>query len=347
MNDPSSAEEWLARSTALAAIGRQEDAEDAFWRAVDLRPSLIRPRLARLLDGETFNADALVRQASEAASWRRNLYIPSPTAISVAPEQPFMLHSTCAAADFLHPEFDRLVRMMGRTTVFHRKLWEWVYVLHHLFRTNAVAPGRRGLVFGVGQEMLPAILAAHGARITATDAPESIGEEWRGSSEFASGLAAMPEGPLPRETFEELVSWEACDMTAIGDHLTGFDFCWSSCCFEHLGSLRAGMDFVINSVEHCLRPGGVAVHTTEFNLSSNEHTVATGETVLYRRCDLDQLCAELTDLGHDVTPIHVAPDTLAVDGFVDVPPYAGPHLKLLLEGYVTTSVGLIIRKRSE
>ena len=36
-------------------------------------------------------------------------------------------------------------------------------------------------------------------------------------------------------------------------------------------------------------PGGVGVHTTEYNLSSNERTVEQGPTVLYRRRDLDTI----------------------------------------------------------
>ena len=161
---------------------------------------------------------------------------------------------------------------------------------------------------------------------------------------MASGLAAMPSGTLDRATFEGRVRWQICDMRDIDPALIEYDFCWSSCCFEHLGDLRAGMDFVIASVEKTLRIGGVAVHTTEFNLSSNTDTVDQGPTVIYRRQDIEHLIAELRGRGHEVDDFRLAPDSLAIDGFVDTPPYAGPHLKLQLGQYAATSVGLVIRR---
>ncbi len=35
--------------------------------------------------------------------------------------------------------------------------------------------------------------------------------------------------------------------------------------FEHIGGLEAGLDFVVNAMEF-LKPGGVAIHTTEVRL---------------------------------------------------------------------------------
>ena len=61
------------------------------------------------------------------------------------------------------------------------------------------------------------------------------------------------------EQFNRLVSFREIDMNAIPSDLRVFDFCWSLCAFEHLGSIRQGLAFVIISVA-LLRPGGVAVH---------------------------------------------------------------------------------------
>ena len=41
-----------------------------------------------------------------------------------------------------------------------------------------------------------------------------------------------------------------------------------------------------------LRPGGIAIHTTEFNVSSNDNTVADGDTVIYRKRDIEDLARE-------------------------------------------------------
>ncbi|MBA4332286.1 MAG: hypothetical protein C0414_10080 [Brevundimonas sp.] len=258
-----------------------------------------------------------------------------------------MPYSTCSSRDFFHPDFKRISGLIGIPEVFHRKYWEWVYVVHHAFRTGSVGPDKRGLVFGVGQETLPAVFASHGMRVTATDAPFEIGvgTGWQSGNEYAQALAAMPHGAMDRADFERLVEWRECDMNAIDASLVDYDFCWSSCCFEHLGDLQKGIDFVINSVEKTLKVGGVAVHTTEFNLSSNENTVTSGSTVIYRLRDIEALVQTLRDRGHTVDPVLIAPDTLVIDGYVDTPPYsAPPHLKLALEGHVSTSIGLVVRR---
>jgi hypothetical protein len=134
-------------------------------------------------------------------------------------------------------------------------------------------------------------------------------------------------------------------MNAIPADIGRFDFAWSCCCYEHLGTLEAGMRFVAESVDKCLKPGGIAVHTTELNLSSNDKTVSEGGTVIYRKRDFEELVQRLRASGHDVQPFVIAPDSHYLDGFVDVPPYTeDPHLKIELEGYVTTSAGIVVRR---
>src|SRR5438045_9280230 len=91
-------------------------------------------------------------------------------------------------------------------------------------------------------------------------------------------------------------------MTAVSSDLTGFDFCWSLCAMEHFGSLEAGARFVERSLQ-CLRPGGVAVHTTEMNISSDDRTLVDGPTVLYRKRDIESLAAGLEEVGHNVAAL--------------------------------------------
>jgi len=125
-----------------------------------------------------------------------------------------------------------------------------------------------------------------------------------------------------------------------------FDFVWSSCAFEHLGSLERGLDFVVNAMQF-LRPGGLAVHTTEFNVGSNDDTVADGGTVIYRRRDLETLASRFRADGHEVRLTFDLGD-LPNDYAADIPPHAhDPHLKLHLMGFTTTSYGLIVRRAQE
>lgn len=109
-------------------------------------------------------------------------------------------------------------------------------------------------------------------------------------------------------------------------------------------SLQAGLDFLENSLK-TLRSGGLAVHTTEYNLSSDSETVEQGGTVLYRHHDLAGLADKLRKQGHAVQPFVVGPFSSFLDNHVDVAPFLGaPHLRIRVASYVTTSAGLVIRK---
>jgi hypothetical protein len=210
-------------------------------------------------------------------------------------------------------------------------------------------PGKRGIVFGVGTEPLPSLFAKAGAEIVATDAPPDVieGAGWASTNQHADGLMAIfKEEIVNWEKFSQHVSHKYCDMNNISAELSEFDFCWSSCCYEHLGSLQQGFDFVLNSVEKTLKVGGVACHTTELNLSSNTDTVESGPTVLYRKKDIQLFAERLRSRGHYVHEIVFSNSQNAVDSFIDLPPYSNglPHIKLELDKYVVTSVGMVITR---
>ena len=69
----------------------------------------------------------------------------------------------------------------------------------------------------------------------------------------------------------------------------------------------------------CVRPGGVAVHTTEYLVSSEDATVEAGGTVFYRRRDIEALVERLRRAGHDIDMDYHLGDT-PEDLHVDVPP---------------------------
>jgi hypothetical protein len=230
----------------------------------------------------------------------------------------------------------------------HRKLWEWCYIAQALDERGFLQPGKKGLGFAVGKEPLPAAFAGFGCRIVATDLDtgEAKSRGWVATDQHGASLDAVNEDRvLDHEIFKQRVDFQFVDMNAIPASLRNgsFDFIWSSCSMEHLGSLRRGTDFVRTAME-CLRPGGMAVHTTEFNCSSADRTIESGETVLYRRRDLAALAAELREQGHTLD-LDFTLGELPADKIVDVPPYrAGTHLKLQLGEFVITSIGMIVTK---
>lgn len=260
----------------------------------------------------------------------------------------FFTSSVCTAEDFRHPEFHRWAAALREDVRYKRKLWEFVFICAHLEAAGLLAAPARGLGFGVGREKLPALFAARGCRITGTDQAldAAIAAGWAQSNQHAQGLGALNlDGLCPEPEFRERVAFSVCDMTRIDPALRGFDFCWSSCSLEHLGSIAAGAEFVRRSLD-TLKPGGLAVHTTEYNLSSNERTLDDNPgTVIFRQRDIEALVASLAAEGHSVMPVDFECVTGPVDLFVDEPPYTSDvHLRLDLAGFVSTSIGLVIEK---
>jgi hypothetical protein len=279
---------------------------------------------------------------------RDSVYFPSLDTPALAATDPFMAYSNCCNEDFKHPRYAQLCKLINDRPRWHRKQWEYIFILDQLLRADMLSPGKSGLGFGVGMEPLPSAFAMLGASVLGTDAPSEIKEKggWANSKEHSASLAQMKFPWINDDVFYERVSYRSCDMNDIDASLTGYDFTWSSCCLEHLGTLQKGLDFIENTVEKCLKVGGIAVHTTELNLSSLTETVeASDATVLYRRSDLELFVERMRARGHEANSIVVAPAAHALDFHVDVPPFSqDPHIRLKLAGYVTTSVGVVIRR---
>jgi len=253
----------------------------------------------------------------------------------------------CTAFQMQEKIYWKLCRWMKEAPKQHRKQWEFIYIIRSLDYHGALRKGARGLGFGVGVEPLTSLFAEAGCTITATDLhmEDVRSRVWSRTQQLGADLQKIFHPRLCNEArFLSNVSFRPVDMNAIPDDLTGFDFTWSSCAYEHLGSIEAGLAFFENSLK-CLKPGGLAVHTTELNLSSNDSTLDRGNTVLFRRRDFEELARRLTAQGHKVVPITFDTGDHELDRIIDLPPYSNdPHLKLALMRWVSTSFGMTVRK---
>lgn len=254
----------------------------------------------------------------------------------------------CTQGQLEDPVFLGLMEELAVSgTRLHRKLWEFGYILAVLKTSGVLRPGARGLGFGVGREPLPSLFAKYQVDVLATDAPTELDARkgWTSTGQHSADLDAVHLPKIvDRDTFLRHVAFAAVDMNDIPADLREFDFCWSACCFEHLGSLEHGLRFFENSLR-CLRPGGIAVHTTEFNLSSNDETFEHPNTSIYRRQDIERLMSRLLEAGHEVWPLNLHPGDGLADEHIDLPPYAIPHLKLELARHTCTSIGVVARRR--
>ena len=244
--------------------------------------------------------------------------------------------------------------------VFHRKLWEFAYVLQALWEHGCMESGKRGLGFGCGIEPIPSYLASHDVAVTVTDLPpdDSAKTGWHDSNQYTATLEHAYKAELvDRDRFMKYVSLNYVDMNAIPATLRDYDFCWSICALEHIGSIKRGLAFIENSL-NTLRVGGLAIHTTEYNYANDNATIDNWGTVLFQREHFNQLAERLRGSGHHVAPLDFSVGDKILDRFIDLPPYShdmtpfqhtywggnNNHIKAACDGFAVTCFGLIIKK---
>lgn len=247
--------------------------------------------------------------------------------------------------------------------IFHRKLWELCYAMQAFHNAGVLEEDKRGLGFGCGTEPLPSLMASRGVEVVVTDLDPSAQSAagWAKTGQHAQALAdAYKPYLVTKDVFDRKVSLEYVDMNAIPDHLRDFDFCWSICALEHLGSIDKGLNFVENSLD-VLKPGGMAVHTTEFNFTRDDITHDNWNPVLFQRKHFEQLCDRLQKKGHQVASLDFNVGDKPLDKFIDIPPFPhdmndylreawggkdNNHIKVSVDGIPVTCFGIIVTKQS-
>ncbi len=260
-----------------------------------------------------------------------------------------------SAAHFDEPEFLRWEAVIsGRPEPVapplpfkHRKMWEFVFILAAVQAGGQYRPGARGIGFGVGSEPLSAAFARGGAEVVATDQPVSQGRAWDSNGQLMHGLANLSHPQIiGDDELARRVTTRPVDMNELPPDLGRFDFMWSSCVIEHLGSPAHGLAFIRNAAA-LLNPGGVGVHTTELELVPRETTMDYGHCAVYRTDDLLELEQELRGDGFEVDfNLHVPMDS-PEDRFISPvdPKEPDPsHLKLVIGDSVSTSFGIVVRR---
>jgi len=213
-----------------------------------------------------------------------------------------------------------------------------------LLESGVLIPGKYGLGFGVSKEPLPSLFASFGCNITVTDqiANEETLKEW----EIVVSCKALNDRNIcSQELFDNLVEFYNVDMKNIPKSLfEKYDFIWSSWALEHIDTLQDGLDFIYSSL-NCLKPGGWAIHTTEYNISSNDHTLVSKPCV-YRRCDIEAMKKKLEKDGNYVEFIDFERGDMEFDRYIDKPPYGdSPHINLAVDDLTNaTSIIIMVRK---
>ncbi len=278
------------------------------------------------------------------------------------PKQRNLVSKPTTQADVESPWFVYWCGELHAAPIYHRKLWEFAFSLQSLFDAGMLREGARGIGFGCGEEPLASYFATKGMNVTVTDlAPEKVaGLGWAESSQHAKTIERAFHGHIvAREIFDRHVRHAFVDMNDIPAFEEKFDFCWSICALEHLGSIANGLAFIENSLR-VLKPGGIAVHTTEFNCLADRHTIDRGPTVLFQRAHFEELARRLAASGHRLLGPDFDVGNGPIDRYIDMPPYfiderwlsqaawggdnQSAHLKLSIDGFPCTCFGIVVRK---
>ncbi|TYQ26253.1 class I SAM-dependent methyltransferase [Pseudanabaena sp. UWO310] len=247
--------------------------------------------------------------------------------------------------------------------IYHRKIWELCYVPQAIYNHFGDKQELTGIGFGCGQEPLPSLFASMGWQITVTDLhPDKVkGLGWMETGQHTNMLEQVFFSTIvDKETFTQNVRLKYVDMNEIPENLhDSYDFCWSICALEHLGSINNGLNFIENSLK-VLKSGGIAVHTTEYNYTNEPETIDNWSTVIFQDRHFKDIYNRLVSEGHKVATLNFDVGSQPLDRFIDLPPYAvgegwlsketwgdsnqGAHLKLSVDGYPCTCFGLIIQK---
>ena len=213
---------------------------------------------------------------------------------------------------------------------FNRKLWEYAFILNALEMQGKL--GGKGLGFGVGAEPTIPVMLRHGAKLVVTDLDE-------GDAQARGWTPLRLDGELGPSCVRRVV-----DMNSIPSDLRDFDFVWSCGALGHIGGLEAGLRF-IEAAMNCLRPGGIAVHTTDFKYDGGAHTFESPNLSIYRQTDIEALAERLRAQGHRIY-LNLARGTDPLDELVadEGTPWES-RIREACSGHVATSVGLIIQRR--
>ena len=176
------------------------------------------------------------------------------------------LNKICDRRDWAHPAWRRALEDLGYSAEparLHRKDWEFAQGVYGLRKLHRLAPEATALGLGAGAEPILFFLAGRLRRVVATDlyAGDFSGQE------ADPRILRDPEAFAPFSYHRERLEVRRMDATAIDYAPESFDLVFSFSSLEHFGSRRAQRR-CLGEIHRVLRPGGVAVLTTEVILNA-------------------------------------------------------------------------------
>ena len=176
------------------------------------------------------------------------------------------LNKICDRSDWARPAWRQALEDLGYSpdpARVHRKEWEFAQGVYGLRKLRCLSPVAAALGLGAGAEPIIFFLAGRLRRVVATDL--YAGDFSR--HEADPRILRDPEAFAPFSYDRDRLEVRQMDATAIDYEPESFDVVFSFSSFEHFGSRRA-QRACLTGMYRVLRPGGVAVLTTEVILNT-------------------------------------------------------------------------------
>lgn len=263
------------------------------------------------------------------------------------------LSKVCDAADWFDPEIMEIVQKeLQEKPRFHRKQWEFALIFLALRKHGLLQPDKVGLCLGGGKERVLYAIARHIQRLVVTDLYETD-TTWDCAKTDDPDRFIKTDKPFPVD--DAKLQALRMDMRRLEFPDNSFDFCYSSCSFEHIGEYG---DFLqhLQEVHRVLKEGGVYVFTTELHFGNE--TIEDAHNFIFSPDYLRDLIAasplapdqqpEVSLAAHRANlPLPSNVKHLTFDGKNHLGAalmQEYPHLLLLRGKYPFTSISLILRK---
>ena len=176
-----------------------------------------------------------------------------------------ILSKICDTADWFDNEFNSIViNELKEQPRLHRKQWEFAMIFLALRKLGFLEADKTGLSMGGGTERVLYSIAKHVKKLFVTDLYDE-------NTSWDCARTLNPDdlikNNMPSEITTNNITALKMDMRSLDFEDNTFDFCYSSCAFEHIGSFD---DFGqhLDEVYRCLKPEGVYVFTTELQLGN-------------------------------------------------------------------------------
>jgi hypothetical protein len=148
--------------------------------------------------------------------WRRARLLPDSVLSLREPSFDRLRSQAPSASQVETAAYQGWLDVIHETNAYHRKAWEWCYILEAFHQSGSLRPGARALAFGVGREPIVAALAARGLLIEATDQPVDGAEPWTRTNQFAESLENLRNDRIcPSDEFDRCVAFRPVDMREI------------------------------------------------------------------------------------------------------------------------------------